>query len=424
MEGVTQREDAERAVLAGLSSRALPDDENSDDNTMDELEELLKTAGGTCIARVIQTRPSPDPKTFIGEGKALEIREFAKENDASLIVFDNDISPSQTRALEEATGVRVIDRSTLILDIFASRARTKEGKLQVEYAQYKYLLPRLTGMWQHLVRQTSSGGKSPIGTRGPGETQLETDRRHMRERLKKVGEELEKVKEVRANQRRRRQKTGIPLVAIVGYTNAGKSTLLNTLTGSRIEANDRLFDTLDPTTRLLKISDSQEIVLSDTVGFIKKLPHHLIEAFKATLEELTYADLLLHVVDLSNPEHRMQEEVVDKLVSELGAEKTPLIRVYNKCDRAPLDHYLNGRDSVLISAKTGAGLDLLKEKITAALSKTTHRVSFLLPYEASKVLDMLYSHADVKKAEYQDRGIQIEALCNGRVLDSIREWVK
>ncbi|MDP4108683.1 MAG: GTPase HflX [Bacillota bacterium] len=424
MEENRENREEELAVLVGLSSHALEEDENSDEKTMDELEELLKTAGGVSIARIIQNRQSPDPKTFIGEGKALEIKEYATQNSATLIIFDNEISPSQTRALEDLIGIRVIDRSTLILDIFASRARTKEGKLQVEYAQYKYLLPRLTGMWQHLVRQTSSGGKSPIGTRGPGETQLETDRRHMRERLKKVGEELEKVKTVRANQRRKREKTGLPLVAIVGYTNAGKSTLLNTLTGSSIEANDRLFDTLDPTTRLLRLSDSQEIAISDTVGFIKKLPHHLIEAFKATLEELSYADLLLHVIDLSNQEHRAQEQVVEKLIAELNNEKKPVIKVYNKCDRVSLDIYPKGENTVLISAMTGEGLDLLKEKIISVLAEKMHSVSFTLPYGASKILDMLYKSAEVKKAEYKEEGIFIEALCDGRVYEMISDWVK
>ena len=424
MEGLTENRENELAVLVGLSSRVLTEDENSDEKTLDELEELLKTAGGTCLARVLQSRAAPDARTFIGTGKAKEIGEFAKENNVTLIVFDNEISPSQTRALEEDTGCRVIDRSTLILDIFASRARTSEGKLQVEFAQYKYLLPRLTKMWLHLASQTSSGGKSPIGTRGPGETQLETDRRHMRDRLRKVGEELEKVKQIRANQRRKRQKTGIPTVAIVGYTNAGKSTLLNTLTGSEIEANDRLFDTLDPTTRFLKLNDSQEIVMSDTVGFIKKLPHHLIEAFKATLEELTYADLLLHVVDISNPEYRTQQEVVERLIAELGAEKTPCVLVYNKCDKVQFDIFPNNVNSVMISAKTGAGLDLLKEKIVEELAKTMHHVSFLLPYNSSKTLDMLYKNADVKRAEYKEQGIEIEVLCDGRVYDKLSEWVK
>jgi GTP-binding protein HflX len=302
---------------------------------MEELAALLETAGGGCVGTVLQNKDTPDPRTFIGEGKVAEVRELATAQGADMAIFDNALSPSQQRVLSEELGVSVMDRSALILDIFAQRARTKEGRLQVELAQYKYLLPRLTGMWGHLVRQTASGGKSPIGTRGPGETQLETDRRHIRKKIAKLEEDLEQVRRVRGVQRERRIKNEVPVVAIVGYTNAGKSTLLNKLTGSDIPANDRLFDTLDTTTRTLEISDTCTVLISDTVGFISKLPHHLVEAFKATLEELSFADLLLHVIDGSNPEWRQQAEVVDALIRELGAEQTPRIEVFNKADRTP-----------------------------------------------------------------------------------------
>ncbi|MGI6182246.1 MAG: GTPase HflX, partial [Agathobaculum sp.] len=268
----------ERAVLVGLSCPGFTAAQGADERTMDELRALAETAGAQAVAMTLQRRPAPDARTFIGEGKAEEVKALAEANDATLILFDNELSPSQMRSLEEMTGRTVLDRSALILDIFAQRARTGEGKLQVELAQYQYILPRLSGMWTHLVRQTAGGGKSPIGTRGPGETQLETDRRHIRRRIDKLKSDLEQVRQVRAVQRRQRKKTELPMVAIVGYTNAGKSTLLNTLTGANIEANDRLFDTLDPTTRKKRISDTQEILLSDTVGFIRKLPHHLVSA--------------------------------------------------------------------------------------------------------------------------------------------------
>ena len=294
---------AEKAILVGLSADCFRPEENATDESLDELEALLETAGGICEAKVLQNRHTPDPHSFIGEGKAQEVRTLLESTGATLVVFDNDLSPSQIRALEELTDATVLDRSALILDIFAQRAKTAEGRLQVELAQYQYLLPKLSGMGTSMSRL--GGG---IGTRGPGETKLETDRRHIRERITRLQAELDEVRRVRATQRERRVKNSIPVVALVGYTNAGKSTLLNALTGAGIPANDRLFDTLDTTTRRLKVSDHLEILLSDTVGFIAKLPHHLIEAVQATLEELQYADLLLHVSDAVDPHRECCDE--------------------------------------------------------------------------------------------------------------------
>lgn len=351
----------ERAVLVGLSAASMQEDERSCEASMDELAALVETAGGMTVAVVMQNRPTPDPGCFIGEGKVQEVKDLLQANGCSLAVFDNELSPSQMRVLGEMLEVKVLDRSGLILDIFAQRAQTREGQLQVELAQYKYLLPRLTGMWTHLVRQTASGGSSPIGTRGPGETQLETDRRHIRRKIQKLEEELAKVRKVRDTQRRQRTKNSVPVVALVGYTNVGKSSLLNSMTNSSIPANNRLFDTLDTTTRKLW-TGKREVLLSDTVGFIRRLPTQLVEAFKATLEELSYADLLLHVIDVSNPEWREQADVVDRLIRELGAEKTPCIRVFNKCDlyTGILPH---GDDTVCVSARTGENTDALIEKI-------------------------------------------------------------
>ena len=418
-----QEKQPERAGLVGLSCGSLPDFDHSDSDTMAELEQLLETAGGQCIFTAMQNRPTPDPRTFIGEGKAREIAELVRQNQVDLLVFDNEISPSQTRALEEIMQCRVIDRNALILDIFADRAKTSEGKLQVELAQYQYLLPRLSGMWSHLVRQTAGGGRSPIGTRGPGETQLETDRRHIRQRIARLQRELENVRQIRATQRRKRRKREVPLVALVGYTNAGKSTLLNALTGAGVHANDRLFDTLDPTTKSYRMEDGTEILISDTVGFIRKLPHHLVDAFKATLEELTYADVLVHVIDASSDIWDSQAQVVQRLIEELGAQQTPRIVVFNKCDKMPLDFQPRMTGAVHISAKTGEGLEALLAAIRQTLGRDKTRVEFVLPYARASVLDMLYRDADVKKAEYQEEGIAVEVVCDQQVLGRLYEFV-
>lgn len=409
------------AVLVGLRSPVLGAD-SADEESLAELGALVETAGGEPVGTILQSREKPDPHSFIGEGKVEEVRRMVDNSDATMVIFDNDLSPSQIRVLTELCGVQVLDRSGLILDIFAQRAKTKEGCLQVELAQYQYLLPRLIGMWSHLERQGGTGG-SPIGTKGPGETQLETDRRHIRRKIDKLKEELEEVRRVRSTQRQRRMKNEIPVVAIVGYTNAGKSTLLNAITGAGIPANDRLFDTLDTTTRLLTVSDTLEVVISDTVGFIRKLPHQLVEAFKATLEELEYADLLLHVIDVSNPEWREQARIVDELIRELGAESIPCIRVYNKCDVAFTAQQEREADAVYISAKTGEGIPALLEAVDKKLDKGTKRVVIHLPYDRTGLLDGLYREAKVENVAYGET-VDVTAVCTLRIMGQLKDYIE
>ena len=420
---MTIEQPRDRAVLVGLSSPKLDKRDNADEDTLEELSALVETAGGEVVATVLQTRFSPEPRTFIGEGKVEEVRELVRNEEATMVIFDNDLSPSQQRSLTEDLKVQVLDRSALILDIFAQRARTREGRLQVELAQYQYLLPRLTGMWTHLERQAGTSGKGPIGSIGPGETPLETDRRHIHRKIDKLKEELEEVRRVRGTQRQRRMKNEIPVVAIVGYTNAGKSTLLNALTDAGIPANNRLFDTLDTTSRLLSVSDTLDVVISDTVGFIRKLPHQLVDAFKATLEELEYADMLLHVIDISNPEWQEQAAIVDELIRELGAEQTPCLRVYNKSDLYWGDIRPHGEDAVNISAKTGEGLDELLRAIDKLLDKGTRRVTLHIPYDKAGLLDVLYKDAKVESVEYGET-IDVRAICNPRAIGLVKPYIE
>jgi len=412
----------EKAVLAGLSANSMKEDERSTEISMEELAALVETAGGEAAAYVLQNKATPEARTFIGAGKVQEMKELVDSLGCNLAVFDNELSPSQMRVLSEELGVKVLDRSGLILDIFAQRAQTKEGQLQVELAQYQYLLPRLTGMWEHLVRQTASGGTSPIGTRGPGETQLETDRRHIRRKIDKLREELEEVRRIRGTQRRQREKNSMPVVALVGYTNAGKSTLLNCLTGAGVPANDRLFDTLDTTTRRTQISETQEILLSDTVGFIRKLPHHLVAAFKATLEELAYADVLLHVIDISSSTWENQAEIVDELIAELGAAHTPCIRVFNKCDAfsGELPH---GENIVCISAKTGEGAAELLSALSKLLENGKKKVELLLPYAEAGILEFLHREGSVMSSEYGENGITVKAVIRPELWGKVRNFV-
>ncbi len=397
----------EKTILAGLNTKLFSEEENATEESLQELEALLETAGGVCVGKLLQSRAAPDPHSFLGEGKAEELRQAVEATNANMVIFDNELSPSQIRSLEKITGATVIDRSALILDIFAQRAKTKEGRLQVELAQYQYLLPRLSGMGASLSRQ--GGG---IGTRGPGETRLETDRRHIHTRISRLQQELKEVRRVRGVQRQRREKNSVPVVALIGYTNAGKSTLLNALTGANIPANNRLFDTLDTTTRRLRVSDTLEVLLSDTVGFIAKLPHHLVEAFQATLEELQYADLLLHVIDASDLNRDAHMVVVEKLAKELAPQGVPMIEVYNKADLIEPQFIPVGEDRVAISATSGAGLDKLLSLIAQKLDTGVRRVELLLPYSAAGELDRLHREARVFSAEYENEGIRINAAMN------------
>lgn len=406
----------DKVVLVGLNSPVLKKEENASEETLEELSSLVETAGGEVAGIVLQNRAAPDPRTFIGEGKAAEVQLYCENAEATMVIFDNDLSPSQQRVLTDLLGIQVLDRCGLILDIFAQRAKTREGRLQVELAQYQYLLPRLTGMWTHLERQAGTSGKGPIGSKGPGETQLETDRRHIRRKIDKLRADLEDVRRVRGTQRQQRRKNEVPVVAIVGYTNAGKSTLLNQLTGAGIPANDRLFDTLDTTSRLLSVSDTMDVVISDTVGFIRKLPHQLVEAFKATLEELEYADLLLHVIDVSNPEWQIQVQVVENLIGELGAGELPRIDVFNKCDCLPPGEIMpHGEDICTVSACTGAGITRLLEMIDRRLDKGTRRVELHIPYDQGGFLELLYREAKVEKVEYGET-IEVTAVCGPKTL--------
>lgn len=408
----------ERAVLVGLNADCFTQEQTANDETLRELEELLQTAGGFCTGKVIQNRHTPDPHCFIGEGKALEVKMLVEVTQSTMVIFDNELSPGNIRALEEIIGVTVLDRSALILDIFAQRAKTKEGRLQVELAQYKYLLPRLSGMGASLSRQ--GGG---IGTRGPGETKLETDRRHIRERINRLEEELEQVRKVRSVQRERRMKNSVPVVAIVGYTNSGKSTLLNQLTGAGIPANNRLFDTLDTTSRQLTVSDNLDVILSDTVGFIAKLPHHLVNAFHATLEELEYADLLLHVIDASDPHVEEHVRVVNRLIAKLAKPDTPVLQCYNKADLVYSEDIPTGKDIVAISAKKGMNMDGLLRAIETALDHARHHVVVCLPYSMGGMVETLHNNAQVKNVEYTGNGIEVETILDDILYGRLRQYI-
>ena len=408
----------ERAVLVGLNADCFSADQTATEETLEELDALLETAGGFCTGKILQNRHAPDSHSFIGEGKALEVKMLAEATGSTMVIFDNELSPGNIRALEEIIGLPVLDRSALILDIFAQRAKTKEGRLQVELAQYKYLLPRLSGMGTSLSRQ--GGG---IGTRGPGETKLESDRRHIRERIARLQQELEQVRQVRSVQRERRMKNSVPVVAIVGYTNAGKSTLLNRLTGAGIPANNRLFDTLDTTSRQLSVSDNLDVILTDTVGFIAKLPHHLVDAFRATLEELEYADLLLHVIDSSDGHREEHIAVVDKLIGQLAKPGVPVLRCYNKADLVEKTDIPVGENMVAISAATGAGMKELLKAVEKALGHSRHHVVVTIPYTMGGMVETLHDGAQVLKVDYTGDGILVEAILDPILYGRLKEYI-
>ena len=413
-----QQQIQERAVLVGLNADCFTKEQTATDETLEELEALLETAGGFCVGKVLQNRHAPDAHSFIGEGKAQEVRMLAEATEATMVLFDNELSPGQIRALEEIFGMTVLDRSALILDIFAQRAKTREGRLQVELAQYKYLLPRLSGMGKSLSRQ--GGG---IGTRGPGETKLESDRRHIRERINRLQTELEQVRQVRAVQRDRRMKNSVPVVALVGYTNAGKSTLLNQLTGAGIPANNRLFDTLDTTSRQLTVSDNLDVILSDTVGFIAKLPHHLVDAFRATLEELEYADLLLHVIDSADPNRQEHIQVVESLITKLAKPGTKVLQCYNKADLVEPEDIPIGEDVVKISAARGEGMQELLQAIENALGHSRHRIEVTLPYSMGGMVDTLHSSAQVLNVDYTPEGIVVQTVVDPILYGKLRSYI-
>jgi GTP-binding protein HflX len=403
---LTQR--TERVFLIGLELKSGSSWQYRD--SLEELAELAATAGGALIGTGTQKLEAPVAGTFIGSGKAGEFADFCRKNDVDTVVFDDELSPAQSRNLEKIFGCKVLDRTALILDIFAQRARTREGKLQVELAQLQHLLPRLTRFWGHLSRQ--SGG---IGMRGgEGESQLESDRRRVQERIDKILDDLQAVRRHRATQRNGRQRNLWPLASIVGYTNAGKSTLLNALTGSAVLAEDKLFATLDPTTRRLRLPTNQNVFLTDTVGFIRKLPHGLVEAFKATLEEVVQAELLLHVVDMSHPRADEQIAAVNGVLSEIGAGGKPTIMVFNKIDQFTgnglLDKYLHQYpNAVAVSAKTGDGISQLIEELGTQLRPIRDFVELLVPHGDSAVIARLHEVAQVTERDYDGKSARFRA---------------
>lgn len=408
-----------KAIIVAIAERGsgVPECERS----LDELERLLDTAGSVAFARVIQVKESFDPRTVIGSGKVLEIKELCCNNDIHLVVFDFELSPMQIRNLEDSIGdVDVIDRSMLILDIFALHATTAEGKLQVELSQLKYTAPRLIGKGSELSRQ--GGG---IGTRGPGETKLETDRRHLRTKIASLEERLRELEHNRSVMRAQRDKSGLPKIAVVGYTNAGKSTLLNRLTGANVLAENKLFATLDPTTRKLELPCGETVLLTDTVGFIRNLPHHLIKAFKSTLDEVRYADILMIVSDITDSEVGEHLTVTETLIEELGASEKPRIYVYNKADMTDGAAYAAPRERcVIISAKEGKNIDKLLEMIEATVHEGKRDVELLIPYTEQSIVSSLYDKVTVKSVDYEAEGIIVKATLGKAELGMYSRYIK
>lgn len=413
------------AVLCGLNCSGNKFTEyKSDDASMDELSALADTAGFETGAIIIQNRTAPDSATLMGEGKVDEIKTAVVSCGAEIVIFDNQLSPSQIKNIENACDVSVIDRSMLILEIFAMHAVTREGKLQVAMAQLKYTAPRLTGRGVELSRQGGGGGGGGGARRGAGETKLENDKRKIREQISAISQELAEIRKNRLQQRKQRDLSGIPKVALIGYTNAGKSTLLNTLTNADVLAENKLFATLDPTTRHLKMDNGFEVLLTDTVGFIKNLPHHLVEAFASTLDEVKYADLLINVVDASDPEMLSHIEVTEKLVQQLGAGATPLITALNKYDIADDDVYPLVKDSVRISAKYGDGIDQLMQLVYSTLTSGHIEAEYVIPYEAGKIIDEIYADVSttVLATEYRENGTYFKLRVSNVIMGKIERY--
>lgn len=411
----------ERALLVGLET---PDDSKWDHaESLQELGELVKSAGGEVVDTAIQRRPSPTAAFYIGPGKANELAQLCKQENVGTVIFNDELSPAQSRNLEKVFERKILDRTQLILDIFAQRAKSKDGKLQIELAQLQYLLPRLTGMWTHLSRQ--SGG---IGTRGPGETQLEVDRRRVQEKIARLSRELDEVRQQRSVQRQGRLRQHWPIVSLVGYTNAGKSTLLNRMTHSEVYAADQLFATLDPTTRQFVLPNKQKLLLTDTVGFLKQLPHHLIESFKATLEEVAEADLLLHVVDLSHPLYEQQMAAVQTVLEELNAWGKQMIVVFNKTDRvtnAALIEYVQHHypNSVAISAMTGEGMDSLFEEIEQQVKSWRLKVRLVIPNHLTALVAELHRVGRVLDISYRGDTIALTAHVPPQLQGKIKPYL-
>lgn len=403
----------ERALLVEVDTG-----EYDAEASLAELYELTRSAGAEPCGAVTQKRPAPDPATCVGSGMMEEIADFCHKQEIDLLIFDCELSPTQIRNVEEASNVRVVDRTMLILDIFAARARSREGKLQVELAQLRYLLPRLTGRGVELSRL--GGG---VGTRGPGETKLETDRRHIRRRIGNLKAQLEEVEKRRGQITRRRQKDGVITVAIVGYTNAGKSTLMNRLTQAGVLAEDKLFATLDPTARSLKLPHGQTVMLIDTVGFVRRLPHQLVQAFHSTLEQAAQADVILNLCDASSQEARTHLEVTNDLLAELGCGGRPILSVMNKCDLVPgLGSIPTIGNTVRISARTGEGLDKLLLAIENALPEKTELVSVLLPFDKAALAAQARRDGLVESEEYVENGLRLTARASGKLLAQLKEF--
>lgn len=407
------KEVEERVILTAVSVADGDDTESS----LDELEELVKTAGGQTVGRLIQNREKIHPGTYLGKGKIDELKELIWETDATGIVCDDELSPAQLRNLEDALETKVMDRTMVILDIFARHATTREGKLQVELAQLRYRAVRLVGLRNSLSRL--GGG---IGTRGPGESKLEIDRRRIHDRISQLKSELEQVQRHRELSRQQREKSHTLRAAIVGYTNAGKSTLLNALTQAGVLAEDKLFATLDPTARALRLPDGRQVLLIDTVGFVRRLPHHLVEAFRSTLEEAVEADVILNVCDASSPEAEEHLQVTRELLQELGCGDVPILTVFNKCDLSPEPVRAEG-PSVCISAKTGQGLPRLLEEVAAALPPDRKKVTLLLPFRQGALAEQCRREGAVEREEYVAEGLSMTVTLGVRMLDAVKDYI-